>query len=1077
MRRAFQKNIYRTIKKSLGRYMAIFAIIALGVGFFTGLKASKPDMMRTGQEYLDEQHFYDYRLISTWGFTEEEISDIQELSSITEAEGAVWEDFLYTKEDGSEGCLKAMSITEKVNRLTLEEGRLPQKENECVLDAYRFSKDMIGREITISSENSKETKDSFKYDTYTVTGLVRTPVYLNMERGTTTIGSGKIDGFLFLPLEGFSYEYFKEAYVVSTVSEKSFSKEYEDFIDILTDSLTEETEQILNVRYQEELTDARETLDDAKEELLDAKKELEDETKKAKRELADAKEELLDGEQKLTEARQELEDGQEELERNRKKIIDGEAELNQGEAELVQGEAGYQQGLLEYQTGYGQYEAGIAQLSQNRESYEQAKAAKEQIEAAMQEQLGEGAKDALEQNKEYQVLAESVASFEKNEAILSETKVQLDQAKAQLDQVRAQLDESNARLSAAREELLSGKRQINDAERKLEEGRQEIIENEEKIADGWIEYEDGKKELEEEIANAQKEIKDAEEKIADGEKELSEIEEPELFVLDRSANPGYAGYESDVSIVEGVSRIFPIFFFLIAALVCSTTMTRMVDDERTQIGTLRALGYSQGAIFWKYTIYSGSAAGFGATVGYFLGTRLFPMAIWIAYDMLYGFADIVIVDNLGLFFISLAVSLICSVGTTFAACRMELIHAPAELIRPKTPSAGKRIFLEKIPFFWKRLKFLHKVSARNVFRFKKRMIMMIMGIAGCTALVIAGFGVKDSVSNIVNNQYDKIFQYDISAVYGNRITDQIQQEIKEEYGNEIENSAVLMEVSAEISASDGIKTISLLVSEGEEITGCIDFHLGNQPVSLPKKGEILIDKRLAEILEAQVGDEISLMSGEEQVGPFRVSGIFENYTFHYAYLTAETYEDCFKDAYEPKSMYLSFEKDADVYGIASYLSNMEDASNVTVVADMRARVENMMQSMNFIVALIIGCAAALAFIVLFNLGNINISERVREIATLKVLGFYPRETGAYVFRENVVLSCMGILCGVPLGILLHRFVMIQLKIEMVTFEINIRPISYLYAVLSVLIFTVCVDVIMRRKINRIDMAESLKSIE
>lgn len=1029
MKKAFRKNIFRTIKNSLGRYMAIFAIIALGVGFFAGLKTSKPAMIKTGQEYAQEQKMYDYRLLSTWGFEEEEVSDIKNLEGIESAEGAFWEDFIYLNEEGDESCLKALSITSQVNQLTVTAGRLPESADECVVDAYHYSEDMIGKKITISSENSQEIKDSFAYDTYTITGLVRSPLYLNAERGTTTIGNGKIKAFVFIPLEGFSFDYYKEVYVCGDAKNEAFTEEYQKEIDDHTDGVEKEVTSVIKERYEKEIADA-------KEEIADARRELTEKTEEAQQELLNAKTDLEDGETALTEGKSAL--------------AKAEQELEDGEAALAQGEAQYQQGLTEYQAGLGAYEQGVASLEENRGQYEQAKAQKEQLESA-------GLGDALNQNEAYLALKQAVEGFETNEA-------QLKAAKAQLDAANNQLGESRAQLDASQSQLAAGRRQV-------EENREKLTESEETLAEGWKEYEDGVAELESETAKAEKEIADAEEEIAD-------IEEPKVYVLDRSMNVGYASFEGDVSIVEGVAKIFPIFFFLIAALVCSTTMTRMVDDERTQIGTLRALGYTQGAILSKYMIYSGSAAGLGTVVGYFLGSRLFPMAIWTAYNMLYGFTDkVVIVDNVWLFLISLLVALLCSAGTTFAACRLELTHTPADLIRPKAPSAGKRILLEKISVIWKHMKFLHKVSARNIFRFKKRMIMMILGIAGCTALVIAGFGVKDSVSNIVNNQYDKILQYDISATYTKEITDEVREEIQEQFGKEITGSAVLQEASADAPYENGSKTVTLMVSEGEEIRQCVNFQLKEASVELPKNGEILIDNRLAEALSLKVGDELTLQVGEKNTKPLKVAGIFENYTYYYAYVNAETYEEYFGENFEPKTIYFSLEEDADQYQMASYLSDMKNASNMIVIADMKMRIQNTMESMNYIVALIICCAAALAFIVLFNLGNINISERVREIATLKVLGFYPKETGAYVFRENMVLSMMGIIFGIPLGKLLHQFVMLQIKIDMVSFEINIRSQSYLYSVIAVLGFTLCVDIIMRRKINRINMAESLKSIE
>ncbi|WP_075721282.1 FtsX-like permease family protein [Roseburia sp. 499] len=1085
MKKAFRKNIFRTIKKSLGRYMAIFAIIALGVGFFAGLKTTKPAMLKTGQEYIREQKMYDYRFLSTWGFEEEEISGIANLDGIEKAEGAYWEDFIYLNEAGEESCLKALSITTQVNQLIVTAGRMPERAEECVVDAYYYSGDMIGKKIAISSENSLDIKDSFAYDTYTVTGLVRSPLYMNSERGTTTIGNGKIDAFVFIPQEGFSFDYYKEVYACGDMKNVAFTDEYQKEIDDHTDTVEQGVTSVIEARYVKEIAEA-------KEEIADARQELAEKTAEAQQELLDAKSELEEGEAALTQGKQELQEAKNTLAEKEQELREGEValaegenalakaeqELTEGEAALAEGEVQYQKGLAEYQAGLAAYQQGLAGLERSRSQYEQAKSQKEQLELA-------GLGDALNQNEMYLALKQAVEEFEANELQLRETKVQLDVANAQLIESRAKLDASQSQLAAGRQQLeanhekLTGSRvQIADGKSQIENGKNEIIqaeqeiaENEKTLADGWKEYEDGVTELENETTKA-------EQKIADAEEELAAVEEPKAYILNRSMNVGYASFEGDVNIVEAVAKVFPVFFFLIAALVCSTTMTRMVDDERTQIGTLRALGYTEGAILSKYIIYSGSAAGIGTAIGYFLGSRLFPMAIWIAYGMLYGFTDTVItVDNVWLFLLSLLVALLCSVGTTFMACRLELAHTPADLIRPKAPSAGKRILLEKISIVWKHLKFLHKVSARNIFRFKKRMIMMILGIAGCTSLVIAGFGVKDSVSNIVNNQYDEILQYDISATYTKAITKAVLEEIEEQFGKAITGSAVLQEASADAPYENGSKTVTLLVSEDAKINQCVNFHLDEKSVELPKKGEILIDNRLAEVLSLKIGDEVTLQVGEKNTKPLKVAGIFENYAYYYAYVTAETYEEYFGEIFEPKTIYFALEEGADAYQIASYLSDMKNASNMTIIEDMKLRVQNMMESMNYIVVLIICCAAALAFIVLFNLGNINISERVREIATLKVLGFYPRETGAYVFRENMVLSIMGIIFGVPLGKLLHRFVMLQIKIDMVSFEINIRPQSYLYSVIAVLGFTLCVDIIMRRKINRINMAESLKSIE
>lgn len=1003
MKQAFRKNIFRAIRRSMGRYMAIFAIIALGVGFFTGLKASKPAMLKTGQEYLQQRQMFDFRLISTWGFTEDEVAAIREAAHVTVAEGAVWEDFLYVDEQGQEIGLKAMSITESVNTLALTAGRMPQAGNECVLDDSRYKEGMIGMEITIGEGNSQDVRDAFRYDAYTVVGFVRSPLYLNIERGNTTIGNGKLEGFLYLPQSGFDYEYWKEVYIKADTEAVPYTRQYEDAVEGIADGLEGQATEIIGRRYQQEL--------------------------------ADALAEIEDGERKLQEAEESWKDGQQELAEKEQELLDGEAALAEGEAKHQDGMEEYQAGLAQYQEGYAKYQDGLAAYEKNYADY--------QAYAAM---LGANAA----------AYGQQLAAME---ASLAQAKAELDAAYGQLEVSRGKLTEAKAELDAAGEEISKNRASLKEGREKLEQGK-------------------------EELAQGEREIAENRDKLADSRKKLDEVEEPKLYTLDRSSNVGYFCFENDIDIVEGIARVFPIFFFLIAALVCSTTMTRMVDDERTQIGTLRAMGYTEGAILAKYLIYSGSAAGLGGTVGFLLGVRLFPAAIWHAYSILYGFARLSHADHYLLFAMSLLTALLCSMGTAYAACRMELKHVPAELIRPKAPPAGKRIFLERIAPLWKRMKFLHKVSARNIFRFKKRMFMMILGIAGCTALVLTGFGVRDSVMNIVNMQYDNILQYHISASYSKGLTAGRVEEVQGKFGAEIEAAAPVMEASADILHEGASQPVSLLISHeappfGDVITSSISFHgeKDGKPQSLPGRGEILIDNRTAEELSLSPGDTVTLRIGDRESEPLAVSGIFENYVQYYAYLDSATYEAYAGEGFEPKTLYLSLREGADPYRISTYLSDMEDAANISVVADMRARVQNMLQSMNVVVALVIGCAAALAFIVLFNLGNINISERVREIATLKVLGFYPRESGAYVFRESLVLSLMGIAVGLPLGMALHAFVMDQIRVEKVSFQVQILPLSYVCSVLAVIGFTVFVDLAMRRKIEGIDMAESLKSIE
>ena len=962
MNRAFRKNIARTIKGSLGRYLAILGIIALGVGFFAGLKMTKPAMIKTADEYVDSHNLFDFRILSTMGFTSEEIAKTAEIDEVAVAEGAVYEDFIYLDETGGTGILRAHSITENVNILELTAGKLPENANEAALDARYFTEDWIGKKIMVAEENPDETKESLAYSEYTVVGLVQSPCYMSNVRGTTSLGNGKLTGFVYLPIDGFSFEYYEELFVSYEHDHEIYSDAYEARTESIQSVLEDQITAMVQQRYED-------TVEKAMAELEQARNEL-------KQEVASAEQELADALSQLNRTAGEIEQGQRQL-------AEAEEQIRRQEAELAASE---------------------------RTLNEQLQLAVQSGNAALQAQIRAG----LEQ--------------------IAAARTELEQAKAELASRSEQLAQAKADWEA-----------------------------------GMAEYEQGVKELEEQKAEAEQEFREAEEEIA-------ALEEPSVHVLTRKTNQGYASFENDSGVVDGIAEVFPVFFFLIAALVCSTTMTRMVDDERTQIGIFRALGYSNAAIMAKYFIYSGSAAVIGCVAGYAAGIHLFPYAIWKAYDILYGFADLQVVSDPLLFVICLLVSLLCSVGTTYAACRNELKHMPAELIRPKSPAAGKRIFLERIGFLWKRMKFLHKVSARNIFRFKKRMFMMIIGIAGCTALVVTGYGIRDSISNVVNDQFDEIMLYDVSVTLSEGNVDEVLNNLAGEYGDAIQAHAAVLESSAEVVDSDTSKTVYLIATGDPGIEEVVDLHRNGEPVSYPQTGEVAISESLADDAGVDIGDGITFQYDGGQI-TLTVSGIFENYLYHYAYISAETYSRYFGEAFAPKTIYLILDDQADEYAVAAYLSEMEQTSTVTVVKDIRSSVENTMSRMNYVVLLVIACAGALAFIVLFNLTNINISERVREIATLKVLGFYPNETRAYVFRENMVLTLMGIAAGLPLGILLHRFVMNQIKVDIVSFEVTILPLSYLYSIVTVLGFTVLVNFLMNGKIEKIPMAESLKSIE
>lgn len=553
------------------------------------------------------------------------------------------------------------------------------------------------------------------------------------------------------------------------------------------------------------------------------------------------------------------------------------------------------------------------------------------------------------------------------------------------------------------------------------------------------------------------------------------------YILSRNTNVGYACFESDVDIVNNIAKVFPLFFFLVAALVCITTMNRMVEEQRTQIGTLKALGYSNASIIGKYIIYSGSAAIIGSVFGFMVGTHIFPLVIWEVYRIMYSFNnDVVYVFNTTLAIISLIVALFCSIGATVLSCHHELASVAAELMRPKAPKNGKRIFLEHIPFIWKRLKFLHKVSIRNVLRYKKRFFMMVLGISGCTALLVAGFGIKDSISNLVPKQYGEVHIYDATVTFALPIDNTLIESLNTEFSDIVDSYALTHEESVTITKDDTTKNLSLVVfKEPDNVPGFINLHnsADGESVSFKTPGTAVITHHTANLLNIRVGDNITVADGDYNEFTVEVSGIAENYIDNYIFISPTTYELLLDKSIEYRSAYINLKNDSDFDEATARISSIPFVLSAYNNRTFINRFDSMISSLDYIVILVIVCAAALAFIVLYNLTNINITERIREIATIKVLGFYPRETSAYVFRENIVLTAVGALIGLLLGRLLHSFIMYNIELETVVFEVYISLRSYMISFILTFVFAMLVNQFMKLKLKNINMAESLKSIE
>lgn len=1066
MKSMMKRNTFREIKKSFGRYFAILAIVALGVAFFSGLKITQSVMVHSADVYLKDLQFYDYRLVSTLGFTEENVEALAEKEDVRAAEGAISAEVLYKDAGENERVIKMHSITEKVNKLKLIAGEMPQSADECVVDSALFSEDAIGSKLVLSENNTTDDLDKFAYKEYTITGLVQSPCYIQFERGNTSIGNGRISGFAYILKDGFAVDYDTEIYIKFDEDYDIYSDEYDSYMDAKEADWEAYTKEQADIRYEKIVKDAQDELDEKKEELEEKRAEAEAELESAKQQLTDGETEISDGKNQIASAKTELSAKASELQSGKDALSSKAAELESASQQILGQESALAAKNAEYEQGLNAYLAAKQQVTDQRNSLEAAKAQLTENTPGYEEMLAQIEAGLTE-------VAGAEAELNAKNTELEAAAGQLSSAESQLAAAKQQIEDGKNALAAAEAELTDGENQLAAAKEQIEEKEDQLEAAETELADGLLQYQENQSEFDEQM-------QDADDQIADAQSKIDEIEKPETYVLARNTNVGYVCLKNDSGVVKGIANVFPVFFFLVAALICMTTMNRMVEEQRTQIGVLKALGFSEGKIMGKYLFYSGSAAISGTLIGYVLGIHFFPLVIITAYGIVYKMGGIYYVSDLPLALVSLTVAVLCSVGTTWLSCYKELKEVVADLMRPKAPKAGKRVFLEHVPFIWKRLKFLQKVSVRNIVRYKKRFFMMVIGISGCTALLVMGFGVRDSVVAVADQQYEEIQLYDIGVTLkdGKMPGEADLKSLDSVLEKENAAGMYAMEKTIDLVTDKGTKSIHMVAVENpDEVGDFISLHTKKQePIAYPKEGEAVLSKKVAETYAVKKGDTILLRDSDNNEMHLKVTGICENHIYNYVYIAPESYEKQIGDVVF-KNVYVRLPDASDIHEVSAVLMKADGVTAVTVNSDMLSRISQMMSCMNYIVIIIIICAGALAFIVLYNLNNINITERVREIATIKVLGFYPKETASYVFRENMVLTAIGCGLGLILGKWFHRFVMGEIQIDMVSFNVQINAVSYLFSVLLTMGFAWIVNCMMTGKLERINMAESLKSID
>ena len=1116
--KATRKDFYMEIRKSLGRFLSILFIVALGVAFFSGIRASEPSMRITGDRYFDQEELMDIQALSTFGITDDDIDAIEAVEGVERVEGAYSADMLCETKK-KQYVFHVMSLPENMNHVTVSEGRLPKKIGECLVDDDMGYK--VGDTITLKSGTDDPISDTLKQEKYKVVGIGNSPCYISFGRGSTTIGSGSVSGFLLVPAKTFALDVFTEAYVQVEGAENliAYTEEYDKKIETVLDRIEEITGERGRIRKQE-------IVDDAQAEIDDAKAELEEGKLKAQEELDDVKAQIDDGEAKLTEAKQQIADG-------KSQISSAKTTLNSKDDELTEAKTKYSSGLKKWQEGTEAYEAGLAQfeaakpealeeiakgeagLEAYRKQLDEAKKGAqgklkelegqlayimslepgpededyEELHQKWEEQYGASIEQLetgiSEVNKELETLETQEQDYQSKLTALNNSKAELAAKEQQLADTKAALDSSKQQLSDAYSQIESGKgqlasgwAQIDEKEQELASGEAEIAENETTLEDAKAEYEEGKKEAEDEIA-------DGEAKIADAEEELAEIEDPKWYVYDRSNLPEHDGYGENADRMRAIGKVFPVIFFLVAALISLTSMTRMVEEQRTQIGTMKALGYSKWAIVSKYLSYALLATAGGSIIGVLIGEKVLPFIIIYAYGIMYQHIPEILVPYDWAYAIEASiVAVACTMFATVFSCYRELGEQPAALMRPPAPKIGKRVLLEYVGVIWKRLNFTWKSTIRNLMRYKKRFFMTIFGIGGCMALMLVGYGIRDSVFEIADIQYTEIQTYDGNLILKENLSEDEHQELTDSL-EQNQDIARFMDAYMKnlVLTKDGHEreTYVMVLGQPKDSEKYVHFHdrKTKEAYELSDDGAIISEKT-AKLLNAKVGDTISIKDENEGNKEIVIQNICENYMGHYLYMTPKYYEKVYGEKPEYNTVLFSVQDSytrEQMEEAGEKILARDEVLSLSYMKDIEKRLNDMLKSLNLVIIVLIVSAGMLAFVVLYNLNTINIAERKRELATLRVLGFYNPEVAAYVYRENILLTLIGTIVGAGLGKILHLFIIETVEVPAAMFGRIINLPSYIYSFLFTILFSMIVNGVMYFKLRKIDMVESLKSIE
>lgn len=1075
----YLKDIFREIKISLGRFLSILCIVAIGVAFFAGIKASAPDMKNSADTYFDKYNVQDIQVYSTIGLTKKDVAAIKKIKGVKSVQPSFSMDTL-SQIDSTQMVIKVISygIDQKMNKVRVVEGRMPERENECLVEASSATNKLygtfhIGDTIKLQSGTDEALSKSLKHTKYKIVGTCYNPNYLSYEKGSSNIGSGTVNSFIYIQNTNVLKDYYTEVDVCVKGAKDldCYSDEYFDVVDPVLKKIKKISNKQIDARIQSYQSE----LDEKKQEATDKFK---------------------DAENQFNDAQNKIDSGLSEIQSNELKLQNSKDQINQGWNEYYAN--------LQLLDNIPTLQNAIAQIEESEKKLPELLSQKEQVENGLQEINAEGdlnTKRTLIQNaidfidialKKLENYPDSsdaetirIKLNEKKELLQGQLSL-IDQAiakKAELEAILPQIQSGIEQIQAGvakKAELQSQLNQLLNAKNELNNAYVSLINGQAQYEDGVSKIEDAKNELNKSIEqltlskaefNIQKH--DALRELSDAQLEIDKME-GKWIVLDRNSHYSYRDYGACADRMDGIAKVFPVFFFLVAALVCMTTMTRMVDEQRNEMGTLKALGYSKLQIASKYIIYALIASILGSILGCSLGMYLFPSVIFNAWNTLYNIDQIKFLFQPGLILLASGSVTGITLLATLYSIYSELIEMPSQLMRPKAAKAGKKILLERITFIWKRLSFLQKVTARNIFRYKKRFFMTIIGIAGCSALLVAGFGINDSISDIVNQQYNVIYHYDATV---SAKTSEITSQIKSLKGIKDVYEEDHLAVTTKIENKDISTTVHIISNDKKFKDFCTLFN-GNNEFDLDDSS-VLISQKMATKLNKKAGNTIKIKDANNKVIKAKIKGVFTNYVGHHIYASESLYKSWNTNA-KTTHIYLIKSKKATKKferNLGNKIMNIDGVQSVTFYSSLQKNFKDMIKSISYIVVVLVISAACLAFVVLYNLSNVNISERKREIATIKVLGFTRKEVDAYINRETILLTILGSLIGLGIGIGLHHLIMNLAEMDDIMFGRTINSISYVISFVMTIGFNAIINLCMHKKLNNIQMVESLKAVE